>query len=104
MGKRIAVTLDFTKCRYWKELYLEMRKKMKWVDWYGENLDALWDILTGLPYKGDDFTIRRPYSYTNIPYGQNESFTKYVDKICDVFQQAEQTYGEITARIEYCSE
>ena len=104
MEERVAVTLDITKCRYIGEVFREIRTKMHWEDWYGENLYAVWDVLTGLPHYGDDITIRRPYKYTNIPYGQNESFTKYVDKICEVFQQAEQTYGEITVRIEYCSE
>lgn len=64
MEERVSVILDFTQCKYVGEMYLEMRKKMKWEDWYGENLYALWDILTSLPHEGDDFTIIRPYHYT----------------------------------------
>ena len=101
MEERIPVVLDFSKNKYIGEVFLEMRTKMKWEDWYGENLYALWDILTGLPHYGNDFTIIRPYAYEDIPYGQDRQFTAYVDKICAVFQRAEHMYGEISVRIEY---
>lgn len=101
MEEKVSVTLDFSKCKYISEIYLEMRTKMKWEDWYGPNLDALWDILTGLPYYGNDFTIIRPYIYRDIPYEQDKLFTEYVDKLCTVFLRAERMYGEITVHIEY---
>ena len=75
MNERIAVTLDFTACKYIPELYKEMRTKMEWDDDFGEDLSALWDILTGMPYKGDDFTIIRPVRFENIPHGQNDIFS-----------------------------
>ena len=77
-----------------------MAKQMEWDDDYGDNLDALWDILWGMPHKGNDFMIRRPVKFQNIPYGHNEEFTKYVNKICKVFDRA-QEQGYLTYRIEY---
>ena len=68
---------------------------------YGSNLDALWDILTGLPYKGDDFVILRPRAYSGIPHGKNREFTEAVDKICQIFEEAQTTYGEITVKLQY---
>ena len=100
MENRETVTLDFTTQKYIYYIYQEMRKKMEWEDFYGENLDALWDILRGMPHKGDDFVILRPVRYTGIPYGQNDSFTKYVDSICDVFQEAQEK-GYLTVKIQY---
>lgn len=100
---RELVILDFTKCRYIGEIYLEMREKMEWDDWYGDNLDALWDILTGLSYKGDDFIIRRPRVYTDIPYGKNEGFGEYMDKVHGIFRDAQQEVN-ITVRLEYSEE
>ena len=101
MDERIAVTLDFTSCKYIPEIYKEMRTKMEWADFFGENLDALWDILTGMPYRGDDFTIIRPVRFENIPHGQNDTFTEYVDKICAIFGRAQQRYGDITVTVCY---
>ncbi len=100
MEERIAVTLDFTDCKYLFEVFKEMRTKMEWDDDFGENLSALWDILWGMPYKGDDFTILRPRFFTNIPYGHDREFTEYVDKICSIFQRAHQC-GIITVDIRY---
>lgn len=95
------VTLDFTKCRSIFAVYQEMREKMEWQDWYGNNLDALWDILTGLPYKGDDFVILRPRHYCDIPYGQDAAFTNAVDKICDIFLEAQNEYEKIKVEIRF---
>ena len=100
MENRGTVTLDFTTQKYIYYIYQEMRKKMEWEDNYGENLDALWDILRGMPHKGDDFLILRPVRYTGIPYGDNNAFTEYVDSICDVFQEAQEK-GYLTVKIQY---
>ena len=97
---REVVELDFTGCRYLGELYREMRVKMDWHSDYGESLDALWDILRGMPYRGDDFVIFRPKAYLNIPYGHHVRFTEYVDQICSVFQEAEER-GFLTVKVRY---
>ena len=55
-----VVFLDFSSCGDIPSLYAEMRHKMQWEDWYGENLDALQDILTGLPHRGSRFVITMP--------------------------------------------
>jgi len=80
-----------------------MRTKMEWDEDFGENLSALWDILRGMPYKGDDFVIRRPYKFTGIPHGHDETFNKHADKIIEIFQRAQQK-GCLTMRIEYTGE
>ena len=54
------VTLDFSCCGAREELYAELREKMRWKSWYGSNLDALWDVLTGLEYEGRSFRILLP--------------------------------------------
>ena len=55
-----TVFLDFSGCGTISELFSELRHKMAWEDWYGENLDALYDILTGLPHRGTSFVITPP--------------------------------------------
>ncbi len=105
MEERTQITLDFTKCKRYHELYGEMRTKMEWDDFYGENLDALWDILTAMPYKGNDFVILRPRQYHNIPHGHDDNFTKYVDKVCYIFERAQmQRYVDLTVQVIYTEE
>ena len=55
-----TVFVDFTACAEIGELYQELREKLQWEDWYGENLDALYDVLTGLPHRGTRFVLRMP--------------------------------------------
>ena len=54
------LTLDFSACRERAELYDVLASRMLWQGDYGRNLDALYDILTGLPHLGKRFCIVLP--------------------------------------------
>lgn len=41
-----AETLDLSLCRSRAELYDALGRALPWREWYGRNLDALWDILS----------------------------------------------------------
>ncbi len=55
-----VVFLDFRHSADIPALYEELRSKMAWEPWYGESLDALHDILTGLPHRGSRFVLLLP--------------------------------------------
>ena len=74
--------IDFAGCETRKELYAVLRREMAWEDWYGGNLDALWDVLTGLPHEGERFTIA-------LPRADSPAYD-YAEKIRAVFREAEQ--------------
>ena len=76
------VTLDFSACVDRAGLYRELRQKMLWQDWYGENLDALHDVLTGLPHHGESFCVLLPGD------GAPESCRAYAHRICAEFEAA----------------
>ena len=44
-GKKI-ITLDLTGCNSLGELHQRIRKAFDFPDWYGENWDAFWDLLS----------------------------------------------------------
>ena len=77
------VFLDFSGCGDIAGLYAELRHKMEWEPWYGENLDALHDILTGLPHRGSRFLITPP--------GEDAppEVRLYAERIVSVFQEDE---------------
>jgi protein-tyrosine phosphatase len=83
-----VVTVDFRLCPDIPSLYRELRERLQWEDWYGENLDALYDVLTGLPHRGDRFLLHMP----------NEDAPKeariYAGRIRRVFQDAGVLAGE----------
>ena len=54
------IVLDFSKCNERQELYAVMAERMLWQKDYGRNLDALYDILTGMPHIGRSFAVKLP--------------------------------------------
>ena len=56
--------------------------------WCGENLDALWDAVTGMMYTPAEVTI--------IPKVRRKELQKDVKEIITVFQEAQDEYNEIS--------
>ena len=83
--------LDFSKCSTWGEIYATIKKELELPEWCGENLDALWDAVTGMMYTPANITIR---SAT-----KREELQQSVDDIIAVFREAEEEYHEITVVI-----
>lgn len=99
---RQNVVLDFTSCATPIDIDRELRTKMKFFLYYGNGLDALWDILTGMCFYGDDFLIKRKNTHQYTKYGRVIDFTKKVDKICELFKEASKSiYSNITVKIEF---
>ena len=42
------IMLDFSKCKYLGEIHKVFKKKFGLPEYYGENPDALWDLLEGI--------------------------------------------------------
>ena len=74
------VRLDFSGCQNREDLYDRMAEQMLWQETYGRNLDALFDILTGLPHYGRCFVIRLPELGSPV--------YDYAGRIAEVFQEA----------------
>ncbi len=77
-----TVLIDFSKCADIPDLYRELREKMGWEPWYGGNLDALYDVLTGMEHRGTRFAITMP-----LPDAPDEA-RLYAERIRFVFQEA----------------
>ena len=58
--------VNFADCRYVGELYLELKKKLELPDWCGENLDALWDALTGIMHTPADISVTKTTAWQDI--------------------------------------
>ena len=55
-----ARVVDFAGCETRGALYEALRASMDWEPWYGENLDALWDVLTGEEPKDAHWVLALP--------------------------------------------
>ena len=79
--------LDFSECSTWGEVYREIKKKLELPDWCGENLDALWDALTGIMYIPAEITVSKKVA--------NKGLLSVIEQIIDVMREAGNTYHEI---------
>ena len=72
------------------DLHIELSKKLELPEWYGNNLDALWDMLTGF--------IETPVTITVIfkpETKSTENLKENVLKIIETFKEAAEEDEEI---------
>lgn len=76
-----AITLDLSACRNREELYDVLRGSMKLPEYFGGNLDALWDVLTEPAYR-----VRR---YRLILPPEDSPIASYSNLVRETFREAE---------------
>ena len=87
--------LDFSKCQYLGEIHQMIQQKLELPEWYGQNLDALWDSITGIMYvPADIMIIYKPETKSA------EKLAPEIGRIISVFKEAMQEYNEITLHVE----
>ena len=89
-----TVVIDFSKCKYPMDLHNEIREKLELPEWYGDNLDALWDMLTGF--------IETPIEVTVIYKPENkmaENLKESVLEVIETFKEASEEDEEIKINI-----
>lgn len=86
--------LDFSECNYLGEIHQKIQTVLGLPDWYGQNLDALWDAITGIMYLHAEITIIfQPQTIQALQLSEE------VDKIITVFKEAANEFGEIVLNI-----
>lgn len=86
--------LDFSECKYLGEIHQTIQSVLELPDWYEQNLDALWNTVTGLIFLPTNVTIIfQPQTKQTLQLADE------VKKIIDVFKEAENEHGEITLNI-----
>ena len=81
-------SLDFSECRYLGEIYAQIKSVLELPQWCGENLDALWDAVTGMMYTPAEVTI--------IPKVRRKELEDDIKEIIAVFQEARDEYNEMS--------
>ena len=74
------ITLDFTECKYIVQLYDILQEGFGFPEWFGRNLDALWDLLSDYYYDCLPIVVKIKGIKTMPKDLQN-----YMDKVLDVF-------------------
>ena len=94
-NKVVERILDFSDCQYLGEVHQIIQKKLELPAWYGENLDALWDALTGIMYVPASIKIiYKPKKIASVELSHE------VCKIVEVFKEAVQEYNEFELSVD----
>lgn len=87
--------LDFSKCKYLGEVHEILKKELELPEWYGANLDALWDSITGIMYVPANIKIiYKPETKAS------QKLCDEVEQIISVFLEAQEEYGQIKVFVE----
>lgn len=73
------IILDFTGCKHINEIHKILKIKFGLPEYYGENADALWDLLDGLFYGMDEVTAQI-YGFNTL----EEKLKKYTAVLLEV--------------------
>ena len=88
-----TIKVDFSNIKYFDEAHKTLKKAFNFPDYYGENLDALWDCLDG-DYCPNDAHIE----IAGIRY-LNDKFDGYGDKIKKIFEELPKEYGNENIKV-----
>lgn len=74
-------TLDFSECQSVGEIYAVIRKEMDLPEWFGNNLSAFWDGLTGM--------IEVPAIIVFYKHTKDKELRDYIEKLVSIAHRAE---------------
>lgn len=86
----LEVPLNFSDCDYLGEVHKIIKEQLNLPEWYGCNLDALWDCLTGIMQAPANIKIVfKPEKKSTL------ALSDEIQRIIEVFKEAADEYGEI---------
>lgn len=88
------IKLDFTNCRYLGEIHKILKQKFGFHDFYGENWDALRDLMIDA-FSGDKNYHVEIHGY----YSMNKDLQKAIIKMLEVFDDVHRETPEFTYEI-----
>ena len=87
------ITVDFTGCKYWGEIHKVLKNTFDFPDYYGENLDALWDCLRD--YNDEDTIQVYVKGVNQIP----EELSEHMKGILKIFDRVHEETPNITFEV-----
>ena len=89
------IEIDFSNCKYIGSVHKEIKEKLELPEWYGENLDALWDALIGITQT--PIIVKIIFKPQTI---SPKKLTPYINEVINVFNEAVAKCNEINVTIE----
>ena len=86
--------LNFSQCEYLSEVHRMIQQELELPEWYGRNLDALWDSLVGIMYTPAEVTI------IYDPNCKDKALADEIDEMIEIFKSAADKYGKIVVHVQ----
>jgi ribonuclease inhibitor len=93
MKKWIHRDIDFSECKHLDDMHEVIKNELELPDFYGRNLDALWDSITGIMATPAYVTIRGTAKLST-------ALQPIADKMVEIFRCAEIMYGNVKVYVE----
>ncbi len=74
-----TITLDFSTCKYINDIHVVLKNTFEFPDYYGMNLDALWDSLK-------DYSIDYNHSFIIYLKGLNKKNSELQDYMLQILE------------------
>lgn len=94
--KENPIILDFTGCKYLGEIHLILKTKFGLPEYYGENLDALWDCLRYLWLDGESVKVNI-YGFLSLPDDLREYCVTMLEIFDDVHEETPNVIFELVS-------
>lgn len=92
--KENPIILDFKGCKYLGEIHKVLKEKFGFHDYYGENWDALWDLMC------DVFSNNKEYRVELCGFNSlNTELRKECEKMLEVFDDIKRRYSSFKYKI-----
>ncbi len=88
------IILDFTGCKYIMRLYDIIQEGFGFPDWFGRNLDALWDLLSDYYYDCSP-TFVKIKGIKTMPKDLQNYMNEVIAVFADVHKESPQFYFEV---------
>lgn len=89
------INLGFSNCNYISEIHKELKNKFDFPEYYGENLDALWDCL-------DYYTSQNLIVMISGFQIIEKQFDNYASKMKEVFKRVSLNCPNIQFKFNWC--
>lgn len=91
--KENPIIIDFSSCRP-EEIHTMLKEKFGFPEYYGRNLDALWDCMRGLFYDEGEYKVKI-YGYNSL----DEYVKEYCKEILEVFDDVHKETPNVTFEV-----
>ncbi len=90
-----TITLDFSNCKYINDIHVVLKNTFEFPDYYGMNLDALWDSLK-------DYSIDYNHSFAIYLKGlntKNSELHDYMLQVLELFADLHKEEPDVIFRV-----